>query len=418
MQRPIAILTVVVAALAGVSACVVAPPPPPPPPSSTTAPTTSTSTTTTSTSSIPTGSGGFSATPISAARLTGGTARSVVQSGGIAYVGGEFTAITDGVTTLPRQHVVAVSEASGQPVAGFVADTDGDVYTVAVVGSSLYVGGRFTTVNGVARRNLARVDLATGALDPSFSMDANDVVYDLWRNGTRLYVSGDFNSLGGTARAKVAALDTVTGTLVAAFKPTVERRVSSVATSPDGSAVYIGGRFSTVNGQGVLNLAALKGSDGSLLPQRFADVEPPDPATMSSDVLDLDVSPDGARLFVGIGGKHFNVVGAWDASSGARQWWHGFDATDHLDGDVQGVVADAGTVYFGFHGGYNGINSRRLMAADAGSGALVSSFHPNMNGVVGVADVAADAGVLAAVGDFTTVGGVALGGLAFFPRLP
>jgi len=194
--------------------------------------------------------------------------------------------------------------------------------------------------------------------------------------------------------------------------------VSSVATSPDGSTVYLGGRFTTVNSQGVSNLAAVKASDGSLLPPRFADVQAPDPATTTSDILDLDVSPDGASVFVGIGGKHFNVVGAWDTATGARRWWHGFDPTDHLDGDVQAVVYDAGSVYFGFHGGYNGNNNRRLMAANAATGTLDPDLQPNINGVVGVADIAVDSGVLAAVGDFTTAGGVPLGGLAFLPRTP
>ena len=32
---------------------------------------------------------------------------------------------------------------------------------------------------------------------------------------------------------------------------------------------------------------------------------------------------------------------------------------DDLDGDVQAVVYNAGTVYFGFHGGYNGNTNRR-----------------------------------------------------------
>ena len=152
----------------------------------------------------------------------------------------------------------------------------------------------------------------------------------------------------------MAAIDTTTGALVGTFKPTVDRRVSSVASSPDGATVYLGGRFSSVNHQSVLNLAAVQASDGSLLPQRFADVQAPDPATTTSDILDLDLSPDGATVFVGIGGKHFNVVGAWNASTGARRWWHGFDPTDHLDGDVQAVVYDAGKIYFGSTAGTTG----------------------------------------------------------------
>jgi hypothetical protein len=194
--------------------------------------------------------------------------------------------------------------------------------------------------------------------------------------------------------------------------------VSSVAASPDGSVVYLGGRFTAVDHQNVVNLAAVQASDGSLLSTRFADVQAPDPATTTSDILDLDVSPDGTALFVGIGGKHFNVVGAWNTATGARRWWHGFDLTDHLDGDVQAVVYDGGKLYFGFHGGYDGDNTKRLMVADAASGVLDAGFRPKMNGIVGVADVGVDAGVLAAVGDFSAAAGVPLGGVGLFPRLP
>jgi hypothetical protein len=405
--------------LAVVTACV-APQPPAPPPLGTTTTTQATTptTATTTTSSVPGGTSGFSPTPRTAARLSGGIAWAMAQAGGVAYLGGEFTAINDGVTTLPRQHVAAVTEADGHPVTGFVADTDGVVDALAVVGNQLYLGGSFTTVNGVGRKDLARVDLATGAVDTSFALDANNVVYDLWLRGSRLYVSGDFTSLGGTGRSRVAAIDTTTGALVAAFKPTVDRRVSSVAASPDGSVVYLGGRFGAIDRQSVLNLAAVRAADGSLLSTRFADVQAPDPATTTSDILDLDVSPDGASLFVGIGGKHFNVVGAWNAATGARRWWHGFDATDHLDGDVQGIVYDGGKLYFGFHGGYNGDNTRRLMVADAASGVLDAGFQPKMNGTFGVTDVGVDSSVLVAAGDFTVASGVPLGGVGLFPRLP
>ena len=405
------VLVVMVAAL---TACVPAPLEPGPS-ISTTSPTTAAPTTTTT---IVVGGSKFSPTPRTAWRLSGGGGRAVALAAGVAYIGGDFTSATDGTTTLTRQHLVAVTESNGQPVPGFVADTNGVVEAVAVVGDRLYLGGSFTTVNGVARKNLARVDLATGAVDTSFALDASGVVWDLYLRGSRLYAVGDFTSVGGTTRQRAAALDIATGALVGGFTPQVDRRVSAVAVSPDGSTVYLGGRLTTVNGDSVLNLAAVKSSDGSLLSERFVGVESPNPGTTTSDVQDLGVSPDGASVFVGIGGLHFNVVGAWDAATGARRWWHGFDATDHLDGDVQGIVYDNGRLYFGFHGGYNGDNTKRLMAADAVTGALDTGFEPSANGVDGVVDVAADSGVLAAVGDFTRVSGVPLGGVALFPRVP
>jgi hypothetical protein len=362
---------------------------------------------------------GFSSTPISAWRLNGGAARTVVLSGGVAYIGGDFTSVTNGSTTLVRQHFVAINEANGQPTS-LVADTNGTVNTVAVVGNKLYLGGSFTTVtsptNSLARKNIARVDLATDTVD-SYQLDADDIVWDMWfqTSAQRLYVSGDFKNLGSAPRVRVAALDATSGTMIGAFAPTPDRRVSSVAAF--GNVVYLGGRLKNVNGQPKLNLAAVDASSGSLLNNiTFDGVQAPDPVTTTSDILDLDVSPDGNTLFVGIGGQHFNIVGAWPATGGTRLWWHGFDASDHLDGDVQGIVYDDGRLYFGFHGGYNGDTTKRLMVVDVASGCLDPNFSPSTNGIAGVVDVAADSGVLAAVGDFNGVSGVTLGGVALFPR--
>ena len=134
---------------------------------------------------------------------------------------------------------------------------------------------------------------------------------------------------------------------------------------------------------------------------------------MTSNVLDLDAT--ASQVFVAIGGQHFNVVGAWTAATGVREWWHGAVANDQLDGDVQAILHDGGTVYFGFHGGYNGSNALRLMAASASTGALDPDFRPTTNGISGVEDIVSDGGVLAAVGDFSTSGGVPLDGVALFP---
>jgi len=78
--------------LAVVTACV-APQPPAPPPLGTTTTTQATTptTATTTTSSVPGGTGGFSPTPRTAARLSGGIAWAMAQAGGVAYLGGEFT---------------------------------------------------------------------------------------------------------------------------------------------------------------------------------------------------------------------------------------------------------------------------------------------------------------------------------------
>ena len=57
---------------------------------------------------------------------------------------------------------------TGAPVAAFVATLSARGSEVAASNSTVYVGGRFTTVNGAPRASLAAVDATTGALDTDF----------------------------------------------------------------------------------------------------------------------------------------------------------------------------------------------------------------------------------------------------------
>ncbi|GIW09479.1 MAG: hypothetical protein KatS3mg061_0536 [Dehalococcoidia bacterium] len=70
---------------------------------------------------------------------------------------------------------------------------------LAVSGSTVYVGGLFTSVGGQARNYLAALDAATGNVT-SWNPNANGSVYALAVSGSTVYVGGDFTSVGGQAR--------------------------------------------------------------------------------------------------------------------------------------------------------------------------------------------------------------------------
>lgn len=53
-------------------------------------------------------------------------------------------------------------------MASFAPSVNGAVWAIEPSGSSLYIGGEFTTVNGVARRGVAKIDATTGAVDTAF----------------------------------------------------------------------------------------------------------------------------------------------------------------------------------------------------------------------------------------------------------
>lgn len=95
------------------------------------------------------------------------------------YAGGEFTQVenADRSITDDRTNVFSFNATTGA-VSPLTVSMDGAVWANASAGTSLYVGGTFTTVNGVARRGLAKLDPWTGAVDPAFDAHLDGSVRD------------------------------------------------------------------------------------------------------------------------------------------------------------------------------------------------------------------------------------------------
>jgi hypothetical protein len=345
----------------------------------------------------------FRSTPASGWRVNG-EVHAVAVVGGTAYVGGTFAAITttDGGTSLPRVNLAAFDLATGEPTP-FAVGTDGPVEALASDGSGLYVGGLFTTVAGANRKNLARVALATGAVDNVFKANTNRAVYSLDASGGPLFLGGDFTKVGSASRTRVAAVDKATGTPLA-FNTQVDKIVYGIRLAPSGTALYLAGRFTQVNSQPRGRMAAVDAATGA----NSAVVFP----SITQTVNDLDVSPDGGHLYAAVAGSA-NSAGSWNTMSGAREWYR-----SGFNGDMQAVEYRDGNVYVGFHGGYGGDTSLRLLAADAGTGAIEATFRPTVNGVHGVNDIDSGPGVLAIGGDFDKVSTQKRAGVAWFLPAP
>jgi hypothetical protein len=149
--------------------------------------------------------------------------------------------------------------------------TDGRVWSIVQVGGTVFVGGQFTHAvapNGstVPRANLMAIDATTGALDTSFAPDPNGIVYALATDGSQLFVGGDFTTIDGSARSHFAAY---AGESLESWKAEATKRVRALAVS--GSTLYMGGQFGQVNGVKRQRLAALDLSQPvpSVLPLRI-----------------------------------------------------------------------------------------------------------------------------------------------------
>jgi PKD repeat protein len=140
---------------------------------------------------------------------------------------------------------------AGTAVPGWNSGVGGGVETMAVSGSVLFIGGAFTTAgSNVTREHVAAVDAATGALDswnPDASNDVNTLAVS--PNGSTVYLGGSFEEIGGTVRSFAGAVSASTGE-VTSWNPSPNGGVSTIAPAPNGAVVYLGGAFSSISSSG------------------------------------------------------------------------------------------------------------------------------------------------------------------------
>ena len=133
----------------------------------------------------------------------------------------------------------------------------------------VYVGGDFTTYNGAQANRISRLN-ADGTLDQAFMGASGFDASVRWiapaaSQSPNIYVGGDFTTYNGVPRARIVRLNG-NGTLDAAFTigTGFDNTVNVIVPAEDGTgALYVGGAFSTYNGRPVNRLVRLN-SDGSV----------------------------------------------------------------------------------------------------------------------------------------------------------
>jgi len=293
-----------------------------------------------------------------------------------------------------------VAAAGGSTVTADALPTvqiDGVAWSQAIVGADVYVGGSFANArpagaaagtNQTPRGNLLAYDLATGALNTAFAPTTNAQVLSVAASpdGSRVYIGGDFTSVSGATRHRVAAFDTATGALIASFAPNVDARVKTIVATND--RVYIGGIFTTVNGTARPRLAAVRASDGAVL-----DWTP----SADDNVNAMVLNPDGSKVIVG--GAFANVSGtpayglaAVDTATGAVLPWAANQIVRDAgpDSAILGLSTDGTNIYGNGYVFGAGGNLEGSFSADPNSGTIhwVADCHGDtyatfpINGVV------------------------------------
>lgn len=189
-----------------------------------------------------------------------------IQADGKIVVAGDFAVVSNGATSrgITRLNPNGAIDETFVPGTG----ADNNVQTVALqANGGILIGGDFTSVNGTAAVRLARLTTA-GAVDSTFvtGAGANATVraFAVQPNGSIL-VGGDFSLLNNAVEIALARLGAA-GAVDAAFNPGGQG-FGFTATEVDALAViankiYVGGNFSSINGNGRHNIDRLN-SDGS-----------------------------------------------------------------------------------------------------------------------------------------------------------
>jgi hypothetical protein len=186
-----------------------------------------------------------------------GTVWAVAVVGDAVVVGGTFTKVTDktGTRTYNRRNIFAYGLNDGV-VRPFAPVVDGSVYALTPgPTNTVYLGGSFRTVGGVAQRGLARVTLGTGARVASFKARINwGDVRAMTAKGSRLYVGGTFSAINNVGRVALARINAGTGAVDTGFDPRLSApglsrtRVEHFDVSPDGRRLVAVGALLKANG--------------------------------------------------------------------------------------------------------------------------------------------------------------------------
>jgi hypothetical protein len=347
---------------------------------------------------------------------TGGTnVNTMVVSGTKLYLGGSFTTFAGA----SRPHLVALDATTGTLDTTFLpgTGTDSNVYSLAVNGTKLYLGGGFSNYNGTSRSRVAAVDLTTAALDTTFNpgtgVSAGGFVTTMAISGTKLYLGGTFTSYNGTARSSVAAVDLTTAVLDTTFAPGtgIPAGYSTQALTVIGTKLYIGGTFPSYNGTTRNGIAAVDATTAAV----DATFDPGN-GTNSGVVL----AAIGTRLYVGgqfsvYDGTSRNGLAAIDSASGALDatFNPGVGTGPGINNPINAMAISGSRLYIGgSFTSFNGTGRAYLTAVDTTTGAIDTTFNTpaGPNGLVSAIVVSGTKIYVA--GQFTTYGGVARKNLA------
>lgn len=308
-----------------------------------------------------------------------GAVLGITQIGDTIVAVGSFTRVSPAATyhqtddDLTRRGIFAFDALTGEIDQSFDVSLDGgSATTIDTDGTSLYVGGDFTSVNSDGEHQRLVKLAPSGAVESGFHASAPDDVDAIVVRGTRVYVGGAFNTirsdgqnfsrhgLAAVAAGNGAVLSSVRvpfhGVYTTKFGKTTVKRIDVTA---NGKRLVAIGNFTKVDGHArsqvvVLDTSGARARVTGWHTARFDAHHNKCSSHIGSFVRDVDFAPNG-RWFVVVttgafsGGARSRTLcdtaSRWSTHSGSRPDW-----IDYTGGDTTlGVEVAKGAVYVGGH---------------------------------------------------------------------
>jgi hypothetical protein len=235
--------------------------------------------------------------------LNGGVSALAV-SGSELYVGGTFTTATN--TGGATVGVNRIAKWNGSAWAALDLGMNSNVTALAISGSDLYAGGRFTIAGSVPAYRIAKWNgISWSPVGEGLNATVNGSVNALVSSGSDIYAGGVFTTAtnsGGVAVTvnRIAKWD---GNAWSALGSGMSSDVNALAVQ--GSTLYAGGLFSTAGGVPVGRIAQWDGNAWSVL------------GSGTNNIFVYSLAVAGSDLYVG---GSFNVVGGSVPAFNIAKW--------------------------------------------------------------------------------------------------
>ena len=373
-----------------------------------------------------------------------GQVLAVTQVGNRLIVGGTFTKVKNwqgGQPVLTRNKLLAFNATTGAVDPTFAPTVNGDVLSLVAApdGTSVFVGGKFSTVNGVAAASIVKLDAASGQTVAGFKAGTNGWVQDMKVSGSRLFLSGTFSTLKAVARTGFGAVNVTSGGLDANVVPVFSDPISNTLQvqkfdiTPDGTRAVVLGTFSKVNNLDRRFLVVLDLTTSPVTVAPWNQQRTQVGCNIPNYLRAVDISPDGQYFVLSTTGGFgsgtaslCDTASRWEISQtgdALQPTW-----AEYTGGDsIYSVAVTGSVVYLGGHqrwmnnsnppqegAGPGYVNRPGIAAVDPQTG-VVFSWNPTRDRGYGVTAMLATPQGLWIGDDTENVGGEFHPRIALFP---